>query len=117
MRESTHDTNGLGTGSAYRAPYGDVMAQQEEETEIEGEGKRNDDASNGSPLLKAMLDNFRDPCLQKMLDRLDEVLTESTSYSRNSAMMRHQVMVITEKAEVESEEAGTISTQNITRWR
>ncbi|CAM9831328.1 unnamed protein product [Pylaiella littoralis] len=44
----------------------------------------------GSPLLKAMLDNFRDPCLDKMLERLDAVLTESTSYSKNPAMMRHQ---------------------------
>lgn len=107
MRESIHDPNGLGTGGAYRAPDGDMMAQQEEETEIEDEGKRDDDASNGSPLLKAMLDNFRDPCLQKMLDRLDEVLTESTSYSRNSAMMRHQVTVITGKAEAEFEGVGT----------
>lgn len=47
--------------------------------------------SPGNPLVKAMLDNFRDPCLEKMLERLDSVLTESTSYSRNSAMMRHQV--------------------------
>lgn len=44
-----------------------------------------------SPLLLAMLDNFRDPCLDRMLERLDSILTESTTYSRNSAMMRHQV--------------------------
>lgn len=47
----------------------------------------------GSPLLKAMLDNFRDPCLEKMLERLDSILTESTSYTKNLAAMRHEVCV------------------------
>lgn len=45
----------------------------------------------GSPLLKAMLDNFRDPCLENMLERLDSILTESTSYTKNPAAMRHEV--------------------------
>lgn len=70
-----HEGSGLRRGSAEGG---------EEETEGRGE-------VGGSPLLKAILSNFRDPCLDKMLERLDSVLTESTSYSRNSAMMRHQV--------------------------
>ncbi|CAM9909381.1 unnamed protein product [Hapterophycus canaliculatus] len=37
-----------------------------------------------------MVNNFRDPSLDKMLERLDTVLTDSASYSRNPAMMRHQ---------------------------
>lgn len=45
----------------------------------------------GSPLLKAMLDNFRDPCLERILERLDAILTESTSYTKNPAAMRHEV--------------------------
>lgn len=73
----------------------------EEETEGRGEG-------SGSPLLKAILQNFRDPCLDKMLERLDSVLTESTSYSRNSAMMRHQVWPIFRTCGWERERAGSI---------
>ena len=86
MRDSEHQKDaGLGmeghTGSGLRQ---DSAGGGKEETEGRGEG-------GGSPLLKAILHNFRDPCLHKMLERLDSVLTESTSYSRNSAMMRHQV--------------------------
>lgn len=61
----------------------------EEETD---ENKGGDTTSaRGSPLLKAMVANFRDPCLDKILERLDSVLTEGTTYSKNAAMMRHQV--------------------------
>eukprot|EP00904_Undaria_pinnatifida_P001084 jgi/Undpi1/10977/HiC_scaffold_30.g13278.m1 len=85
MRDSEHQGDGgPGTGGHARpGPGRDSAGGGEAETGGGGEG-------GGSPLLKAILQNFRDPCLDKMLERLDSVLTESTSYSRNSAMMRHQ---------------------------
>lgn len=86
MRDSEHE-GGAGISMGGHAGPGlrrSSAGGGEEETEGRGEG-------GGSPLLKAILQNFRDPCLDKMLERLDSVLTESTSYSRNSAMMRHQV--------------------------
>lgn len=50
------------------------------------------EADGVSPLLVTMLEIFRDPRLEKMLERLDSILTESTTYSRNPAVMRHQVV-------------------------
>lgn len=90
LKEGMRDSEQQGcTGLGMGGPAGPGLRRGstgggEEETEGTGEG-------GGSPLLKAILHNFRDPCLDKMLERLDSVLTESTSYSRNSAMMRHQV--------------------------
>lgn len=55
------------------------------------EGPR--EVKGGSPLLLAMLDIFRDPVLQKLLEKLDSILTEGTTYLRNSAAMRHQVSI------------------------
>lgn len=56
-------------------------------------GSSGDGAGGGSssPLLKALLDNFLDPCLEKTLERLDSVLTDSTSYTKNPAALRHEV--------------------------
>lgn len=57
----------------------------------EKRGHEDSAADGGSALLLAMLDNFRDQTLQKLLEKLDSILTESTVYTRNSAAMRHQV--------------------------
>ncbi|CAM9230133.1 unnamed protein product, partial [Sphacelaria rigidula] len=56
----------------------------------EKRGHEDTAADGGSALLLAMLDNFRDQTLQKLLEKLDSIVTESTVYTRNSAAMRHQ---------------------------
>ena len=95
MQEIAHEPEDVETGDTYKGRGDNAFAGCEEKDDMKGDGKRRDSVCHGSPLLMAMLDNFRDPCLQKMLERLDEVLTESTSYSKNPAMMRHQVTVRT----------------------
>ena len=98
MRESEQQvTGGIGIGvdRAGQDHYGrDAPAA----TESGGNRDSAEDGSggsggSGSPLLKAMLDNFHDPCLEKMLERLDAILTESTSYTKNPAAMRHEVSI------------------------
>lgn len=44
-----------------------------------------------SLLLRAILQNMRQPALKEILDAIDNIFTESTTYCRNSHAMRHQV--------------------------
>jgi DNA mismatch repair ATPase MutS len=54
----------------------------------------NDSCANPPParslLLRAILHNMRQPALTEILDCIEEIFTESTTYSRNAHAMRHQ---------------------------
>ena len=87
---------GRGEQQGYTYDRGDASTGKEGGGDVTGGYGDGDSGAGGgvcgSPLLKAMLDNFRDPCLEKMLGRLDAILTESTSYTKNPAAMRHEVI-------------------------
>lgn len=96
MRESEHQSTacrdgGGGEGEDDERFHNGVDATGD--TAGDGGNSSGDGAGGGSssPLLKALLDNFLDPCLEKTLERLDSVLTDSTSYTRNPAALRHEV--------------------------
>ncbi|CAM9603702.1 unnamed protein product [Ectocarpus sp. 4 AP-2014] len=95
VRESAQQSAACRDGGGGEGEYDERFHNGDDaagDTAADGSNSSGDGAGGGasSPLLKALLDNFLDPCLEKTLERLDSVLTDSTSYTRNPAALRHE---------------------------
>lgn len=96
MRESEQQSTACRDGGGGEGEYDERFHNGDDAAgDAAGDGGNSSGAGAGggasSPLLKALRDNFLDPCLEKTLERLDSVLTDSTSYTRNPAALRHEV--------------------------